>query len=141
MYYVWLAVQNSDGSLKWTSASLGQINEAPLIGADNGGTVYVGTTSGTLYALSPVDGSTSWSLAVSGGIYSAIMMDLQGTLYFSTLASTFLTSVFSANHSLHWAFSYTGASSSQSTPAVDVNTKTIWIGAGTQMRVTFLLNS
>jgi outer membrane protein assembly factor BamB len=65
---------------KWEKKLDGAINGAPVIGAD--GTIYVGTYSGTLYAIN-ADGSMRWTLPMGGQVLHSPAVGADGTIYCS----------------------------------------------------------
>src|SRR5205085_5727964 len=81
------------GSLAWpqkkvigrtgADASGDQMVSTPILGAN--GVIYVGAKdagpTGTVYALSPADGSTLWSYTTGNLIQSSPALGVDGTLY------------------------------------------------------------
>jgi outer membrane protein assembly factor BamB len=62
------AFSTRDGSQLWSTALGGGIPGAPALGED--GTVYIGTTEGTLFAVAP-DGSVRWRYNAGGWVRTA----------------------------------------------------------------------
>lgn len=67
---VW-AVDSRDGTYKW-SASIGDVSGSCAL-SSNGSTLYVGTSSGVLYAFNASDGTQKWNRTLDAGyaIYGA----------------------------------------------------------------------
>lgn len=84
---------------KWTfSAAEFQADGAVV----SGGSVYVGSTDGTLYARSTADGSERWSVATGDTITASPAVE-NGTVYFGTAGKT-LYAVSAANGSTIWTY-------------------------------------
>ncbi len=84
---------STDGTLKWTFGTGGQITAAPVIGDD--GTIYFG--SDQFYALDP-DGSLKWNFPTPAPVYTSAAIDSDGTIYFGTLgADTTTNRVYALN--------------------------------------------
>lgn len=76
---------DSNGSLRWTFGTGGNIQSSPSIGRD--GTIYVGANDGELYAIHP-DGTERWSVRVNCGgpwgcqaIQASPSIGADGTIY------------------------------------------------------------
>ena len=84
---LWCLSFNGTGFTKEWSVALGDIDGAPVLYQ---GRLYVGNTSGTVYAVNPDTGSTHWSYAASGDgavkgfITPQAAPSLPRRLYFST---------------------------------------------------------
>lgn len=73
------ALDPEDGSTKWMKTLEGLVSTRPALGDD--GLIYVGTSSGTFYALDE-DGNIEWDLSVGSGISSSPTIGSDGTIYF-----------------------------------------------------------
>ena len=60
------------GQVRWKTSLGNAVHASPVIGSD--GTVYVGDTKGTFYAVRP-DGTIAWSTSLGTGISSAAIVD------------------------------------------------------------------
>jgi len=69
------------GSLKWKFQTGGGIERSPAVAAD--GTVYFGSTDGSMYALNP-DGSAKWQFESDGAIQSSPTIGPDGRVYFTS---------------------------------------------------------
>jgi outer membrane protein assembly factor BamB len=78
------AVGPNAARTKWTYAGAAPIDASAVIGAD--GTIYVGSTNGSLYALTP-DGSVRWSTAAGIDIEAAAALGADGLVYVVTSTS------------------------------------------------------
>ncbi|MDP8256459.1 MAG: PQQ-binding-like beta-propeller repeat protein [Candidatus Alcyoniella australis] len=67
------------GYLLWSFPTRDHIYSSPAIAAD--GTIYVGSTDGTLYAINP-DGTQRWAFDTLDPIRSSPAIDAEGNVYF-----------------------------------------------------------
>lgn len=72
---------SASGSTIWSTNTSGIENTAPTIASD--GTIYVGSSTGILYAIKP-NGLQKFTYSVEGAIKAAPTIDDNGTLYFGT---------------------------------------------------------
>jgi outer membrane protein assembly factor BamB/subtilisin family serine protease len=118
---------NPSRTLKWSftlnTSSAGGTYSSPIVGYD--GTIYVGTTGGSLYALTDNGSSYTrkWTFAANGDIYTTPAIAADGTLYFATVAGDFYAltpGASSATEKWHIALpKYAGADNSiTSSPAL-----------------------
>ncbi len=83
----------SGGELKWNytlnTVDKGGTYCSPVVAAD--GTIYVGTTDGTLFAFTDSGASATlkWTYTANGDIYTSPAIAADGTLYFGTLSGRF----------------------------------------------------
>ncbi len=98
-----------------------------------GGLVYVGDSSGVLYALHPLSGEVVWSFATQSYMTdtasistAAAVSDLHQKIYF--LSNTVLWALNAVSGSYVWGMRLGGASSSA--PSLSVDELTVFIGAG-----------
>jgi len=68
----------SNGTLKWTYQTTGQINSSAAIGSD--GTIYFGSRDSYFYALNP-DGTFKWKYLTGNVITSSPAIGSDGTIY------------------------------------------------------------
>jgi hypothetical protein len=66
-------------AIRWTCATGNWVQSSPAIGP--GGTVYVGSDDGKLYALDPADGAPKWTYAAGGAVASSPAVAADGTVY------------------------------------------------------------
>jgi outer membrane protein assembly factor BamB len=81
-----LADQRTRATQKWKytfSADATGTYASPTIGSD--GTIYVGSTGGTLYAITSA-GREKWRYATTGDIYTSVAIGADHRLYFATLS-------------------------------------------------------
>lgn len=77
---------NSDGTLKWSFATGGNVRNSPAIGAD--GTIYIGSDDDNLYALNP-DGTQKWAFNTGGNVnITSNAIGTDGTIYTGGSADT-----------------------------------------------------
>lgn len=70
---------NSDGTLKWSFATGGNVRNSPAIAAD--GTIYIGSDDDNLYALNP-DGTQKWAFDTGGNVnITSNAVGADGTIY------------------------------------------------------------
>jgi outer membrane protein assembly factor BamB len=69
---------STGGTVKWRSATGGEIASSPAIGSD--GTVYVGSDDGCLYAVNP-EGLLVWRYQTGGSVRSSPAIATDGTIY------------------------------------------------------------
>src|SRR5262249_46094927 len=86
--------------LRWASA-LGAIESSPAIGSD--GTIYVGSTDGTLYAVTPT-GTPKWTFATGNAISSSPALGRDGTLYLYVGGTGHTLYAVTPTGTLQWAF-------------------------------------
>ncbi len=70
----------ADGVVRWRTTTRGPIETSPIV--DRHGTIYVGSTDRTLYAVHP-DGSASWSFAAHAAITGSPVVARHGSIYFA----------------------------------------------------------
>jgi len=71
------AVYVSSGATSWRSQTTAVFFSSPVV---SGGYVYIGSTSGTMYALTTGTGTLHWSTALGGAIYASPVL-ANGILY------------------------------------------------------------
>ncbi len=77
---------NSDGTLKWSFATGGNVRNSPSIAAD--GTIYIGSDDDNLYALNP-DGTQKWAFDTGGNVnVTSNVIGTDGTIYTGGSADT-----------------------------------------------------
>ncbi len=69
------------GTLRWRCAIGGYVNSSPAVGPD--GTVYIGSSDGYLYAVSPA-GTLKWRHPTGGQVWSSAAVANDGTVYFGS---------------------------------------------------------
>lgn len=97
----------SDGGLRWTHATGGTVYSSPAVG---GGTVYVGSGDGTLYALAAGDGAELWRFKTKGpgalpdgAIFASPSIGPDGTVYIGGLYDPTLYALNPADGSVKWS--------------------------------------
>lgn len=75
------------GELRWTFATGGTVNSSPALGA--GGTLYVGSDDGRLYALDGATGAQKWAFLTGGPISFSPAVGTDGTVYFRSSDENF----------------------------------------------------
>ena len=102
----------SSGNLAWIYKTKGWLS-APVIGAQ--GTVYVGSSDGTLYAIEP-DGNLKWKPKSNNGVGSACV-GADGTIFFCSENGT----LFAVNEDVAIKWSYSSGYNSYSvSPIIDM---------------------
>ena len=76
-----LAVNASNGAIKWTYTADGDFSTSPAIGAD--GTIYAGNKDTYMYAINP-DGTLKWKYKTGSSIHSSPAVDSNGVIYFGS---------------------------------------------------------
>ena len=84
---------------KWTFSAAEFNADGAVV---SGGSVYVGSTDGTLYARSTADGTERWSVATGDAITVTPAMD-DGLVYFGTAGKT-LYAVYARNGTTAWSY-------------------------------------
>ena len=75
-------LNSTDGSVKWTYSTYGQLTAAPVVNKADG-TIYIGSYDGFLYAINP-DGSTKWNHDFNyNEVTGEIAISAGGTVYVS----------------------------------------------------------
>ncbi len=74
------------GRTDWHARTEGMTNSSPVEGPD--GTIYVGTTLGTVFALSPDGGEVQWSFGVGDAIHATVLLS-EDRLYIGSTNRTF----------------------------------------------------
>ena len=97
------AVDKSNGALKWTSATDGNIVTSPTL---SGGTAYVGALDGALYAFDAESGKRLWKRELGGKIFGGQAVD-DSCVYVGTTGRTIFC-LDKKNGSLRWSFSTPG---------------------------------
>lgn len=101
------AVRATDGTPLWKGPNMGAWNTVfPGIAADSSA-VYVGATTGMLYALNSADGSTKWGYQTGGQVIPAPTV-ANGNVYFGSQDHN-LYAVSAADGSLLWRYTHTDA--------------------------------
>jgi outer membrane protein assembly factor BamB len=79
-----IALNPNNGSLKWISEVDDCTWTTPIIGPD--GTIYVGSSLGSFYAVNPDDGTIKWRFPISAGFWfgASPALSYDGTVYFGT---------------------------------------------------------
>lgn len=70
---------DANGHKKWSYRTGGPIFSAPTV--DAAGIIIFGTWQSNLVALDPVDGSMSWTRALSSVLYASPLIDASGSIY------------------------------------------------------------
>ncbi len=91
------AAKESSGSLNWDLKLEGNLDSSPSIGPE--GDIYVGSSEGYLYSLSP-GGEKNWRFNASAGIDSSPAVGEEGNIYFGDRNGNFY-SLYS-NGTLRW---------------------------------------
>ena len=107
---------------KWQFETLGDIDTSPAIG--RGGTVYIGSEDGNLYAINPDTGSELWRYTAGSAILSSPAIALDGTIYFSAQNSLYAVK---PNGDRKWSFDVGEAVFSS--PAVSGDGRVIYFGS------------
>ena len=97
------AVDKSNGALKWTSATDGNIVTSPTL---SGGTAYVGALDGALYAFDAESGKRLWKRELGGKIFGGQAVD-DSCVYVGTTGRTIFC-LDKKDGSLRWSFSTPG---------------------------------
>lgn len=92
------ALNPADGSQKWARRVYGKVTTPATVGSD--GSIFFGSADLNLYALKP-DGSIRWSYWLKETLYSAPIIDPQGTLVFGTTSGKVMA-FDSSNGSVSW---------------------------------------
>ena len=71
-------VYAANGDVKWTFQVA---NELGLSAVGPDGTIYVGDTDGSLYALNPANGIQYWSFQITGEVGNGLAIGSDGTIY------------------------------------------------------------
>jgi len=119
---IFYALHPEDGSVKWTFETGGLIFSTAALGTD--GTIYMGSSDKTLYALKP-DGTLKWSYLTEGGIggiTSSPVIAGNGTIY---VAGNALYALNPEDGSLLWSSEIGG--DTWSSPAIG-SKGTVFIG-------------
>lgn len=90
-------------AVKWTFHALGQVISSPAV---DGGTVYVGSTSGNLYAVDRATGTEKWKFEAKSRITSSPAVS-EGLVYFGAFDGVFYA-LDSATGKLKWKFQTAG---------------------------------
>ena len=113
---------------KWTYTTSGAVRSTPALSHD-GGTVYVGSDDGYLYAIDTVDGSFKWSFNTGGKVRSSPVVGPGGEVYVGSQgpggAEGSVYSFNPANGSVNWKF--TTPNNVDSSPAIGAD-DTVYIG-------------
>ncbi len=83
-----LLCRNQQGARRWEFFSPEEDDFGFGATIADDGTVYIGTETGTLFALTP-SGTTKWSATFSSGIFALPALGLDGTIYIQTENDTF----------------------------------------------------
>jgi parallel beta-helix repeat protein len=112
------------GRLVWSYDSSGLSQNSPAIGRD--GTLYVGTSSGTLLAIES-NGILLWSLSTGNSIHTSPALGLDGTIYFGSGKSLYAVN---PNGTVKWSYEIWGGYYEwiESSPVVGSD-GTIYIGS------------
>ncbi|MBU1078597.1 MAG: VCBS repeat-containing protein, partial [Spirochaetes bacterium] len=110
---------NSDGSIKWSYSTGGDIYSSPAIGKD--GTVYVGSTDNKVYAVS--NGLLKWSFKTNNDFNSSPAIGTNGVIYIGN-RNGYLYAL--TNGSIKWACNVNGPVNGSS-PAISWD-GTVYIG-------------
>ncbi|MFC2006008.1 PQQ-binding-like beta-propeller repeat protein [Chloroflexota bacterium] len=119
-----LSAVSSNGSLQWSSNSLGsgRIYSSPAIGAD--GTIYIGSTDKHLHAINP-DGSIKWSFPTGDEVNSSPAIALDGTIYVGSDDNN----LYAINPDGTEKWSYTTRARVSSSPVIGAD-GTVYVGSG-----------
>lgn len=90
-------------AVKWRFKTNGRIFSSPTVA---GGTAYVGSTDGNLYAIRAADGIKLWAFATKGAVNSTPAV-WNGVVYFSSLDGS-VYAVDAASGSQKWSFATQG---------------------------------
>jgi large repetitive protein len=113
---------NSDGTVKWSYSTGGDIRSSPAIGSD--GTIYVGSSDAKLYAINS-DGTLKWSYITGSAVNSSPAIGSDSTVYVGSVDNKLYA--INANGTLRW--SYTTGGAIACSPAVGSD-GTIFVGSG-----------
>ena len=92
---------NTDGTLKWSYATLGQVWARPCVASD--GTIYVGSLDTMLYAINP-NGTLKWTFTdiwTFDSIYPGATLASDGTIYYGS--DDLLMHAVNPNGTLKWS--------------------------------------
>jgi outer membrane protein assembly factor BamB len=105
---------------RWTHGTDGGVSSSPAVA---GGTVYVGSADGSVYALSAADGSEQWTYGTGDGVGSSPAVD-DGTVYVGSLDGS-VYALSAANGEERWNYR-TGGGVVSSPTVVD---GTVYVGS------------
>ena len=102
-----VSIVNGTLSLSWCSTTSGQIDASPVVAPD--GTVYIGSSNGTLYAFPGRGVDPIWQANVGGRIKSTAAIGADGTVYIASVNGN-VAAVYPKDGKFKWQVGYGGAS-------------------------------
>ncbi len=121
---------NPDGTVKWTVSTASTTTTypfdvtSPAVGAN--GTVYIGSSNGSFYALTASNGATKWRFTAAGAIGSSPAIATDGTIYFHDNTALYALTDNVTTAVRKWSFSLAGTTYASPTIATD---GTIYLGS------------